>query len=277
MKNESESDALFQLPLADFTAARNTLAARLKKAGMAAEAERVKRLPKPPATAWAVNQLHWRHAKDVERLLVIGEKVRKAQTGKGADLRALLDERRALVSELTMRAATILRDAGHGDSQDALRRMTINLDSLAAWGRSNPDAQPGRLTADLEPLGFDGLAALLDGKKLEPAKVLQFRSRADTKKNEEAAAAARAQALEALKAAEKALTAARREADRAEAEQAKADARLHAIEKQRQDIERLFKVAQEEARTASAEAKKRTQVVAEAERAVERARGAVPR
>lgn len=271
-KPDSALDALFQLPLADFTAERNALASRLKKGGRAPEAERVKKLPKPPATAWAVNQVYWRHPKDVERLLAIGEKVRKAQTGKGADLRTLLEERRALVSELTMRAAVILRNGGHADSQDAMRRMTINVESLAAWGSSNPDAQAGRLTADLEPLGFDGLAALLDGKRLEPAKVLQFRSKADSRKNEEAAAAARAQALEALEVAEKSLAAAQREADRADAALAKVEARVETIEQQRQEIDARAKEARDAARAAASEAKKFALAVAEAERAVERAR-----
>jgi len=276
MTQTSEIDALFELSLAEFTAARNSLAARLKKEGRMDEAERVKAMPKPPATAWAVNQLFRRQPNEVERLLAIGEKVRQAQTGRAADLRVLLEERRAVVSELTKRAAAILRDAGHADSQDAMRRVTTNLESLAAWGRSNVDAQAGRLTADLEPLGFDGLAALLDGKKLEPAKVLQFRRAAKDRKTEEDEAVARAQANEAIKAAEKTLTAARRDAERAEAALAKADARAQALEKQKRELETQIRKGQEEARAASNEAKKRVQAVADAERALNRARAALP-
>ncbi|HEV7243009.1 MAG TPA: hypothetical protein VGQ36_27530 [Thermoanaerobaculia bacterium] len=272
----SEIDALFELSLTEFTAARNSLAARLKKEGRAGEAETVKAMPKPPATAWAVNQLFWRQPREVERLFTIGEKVREAQSGSAADLRVLLDERRRVVSELTKRAAAILRDGGHADSQDAMRRVTTNLESLAAWGSSNAGAHAGRLTADLEPLGFDGLAALLDGKKLEPAKVLQFRRAAKEKKSEEDEAASRAQAKEAIKEAEKALTAARRDAERAEAVFAKAAARAQALEKQKQEMETRFKKAAEEARAASNEVKKRAQAVADAERALNRARAALP-
>ena len=54
-----EIDGLFRLPLSDFTAARNALAGRLKKDKRAIDAERVKALAKPPAPAWAVNQLYW--------------------------------------------------------------------------------------------------------------------------------------------------------------------------------------------------------------------------
>lgn len=269
-----EIDALFKRSLAEFTAARNALAARLRKEGRTHEAERVKSIAKPPATAWAVNQLFWRHPKEIERLFRLGEKVRRAQTGKGGDVRALLDERRTMVSELTERAAAILRDGGHADSPDALRRIQTNLESLASWGRSSADPQAGRLTADLEPLGFDGLAALLDGRKLGPAKVLQFRRSATEKKSEEEQAALREQAREAIKTAEKALAAARRESERAEAALAKSGARVEMLEKQKRELESRSRKAQEEARAASNEARKRQQAVAEAERALKRAREA---
>ena len=54
-------DALFQLSLPEFTAARNALASRLKKGGQAEQAEVVKALQKPPISAWTVNQLFWKH------------------------------------------------------------------------------------------------------------------------------------------------------------------------------------------------------------------------
>src|SRR5687768_17449864 len=125
MTHTSDVDALFELPLTEFTAARNSLASRLRKEGRKDEAERVKALPKPSATAWAVNQLFWRQRKEIERLFAIDEKVRKAQTGGTADLRDLLDQRRRLVSDLTNRAADILHAAGHAASHDARRKMKI--------------------------------------------------------------------------------------------------------------------------------------------------------
>jgi len=272
MTQSSEIDALFELPLAEFTAARNSLASRLRKAGQTAEAERVKALPKPPATAWAVNQLFWRQRKEIDRLLTIGDKVREAQTGKAGDLRALLEERRRVVSDLTDRAEQILRDAGHAASQSARRRMSTTLESLAAWGRSNVEPQAGHLTSDLEPLGFDDLAALLDGKKLAPAKVLQFRRAVQEKKCAEDAVAEQAQAREAVKLAERALTAARRNAERAAAALAKANARAEALDDQKREMEARWKKAQEETRILGSEAKKAGQAVAEAERALARAR-----
>jgi hypothetical protein len=50
---DSRVDELYQLPLDEFTAARNALAKSLK----GEEAESVKRLQKPTIVPWAVNQL----------------------------------------------------------------------------------------------------------------------------------------------------------------------------------------------------------------------------
>src|SRR5918999_270653 len=101
---DAEIDALFQLPLTEFTNARNGLAARLKKAGRTEDAERVKSIQKPPASAWTVNQLYWRHPKEIDALLAVGERFRKAQAaqlaGKSADLRDLLNERRDVLAKL---------------------------------------------------------------------------------------------------------------------------------------------------------------------------------
>ncbi|PYQ30740.1 MAG: hypothetical protein DMF56_08035 [Acidobacteria bacterium] len=191
-KLDAEIDALFQLPLAEFTGERNALAARLKKDGRADDAARVKALAKAPATAWAVNQLYWQDRKGFDRLLALSEKVRKAHTGASPDLRELLEERRAMVSDLTERASAILRDGGHAVTPDATRRIGITLESLASWGHTEGAPQAGRLAADLEPLGFDGLAALMGGAKLAPAKVLQFRIAREQKKSAEDVAVARA-------------------------------------------------------------------------------------
>jgi len=274
-KIDAEIDTLFQLPLAEFTQARNALASRLKKDGRADDAARVKALAKATATAWAVNQLYWSDRRDVEHLLALSAKVRKAHTGAPEDLRELLEERRELVSELAGRAEAILREGAHAVTPDAMRRITVTLDSLASWGRTEGAPQAGRLTTDLEPLGFDGLAALMGGAKLEPAKVLQFRIARDQKKSAEDTAAARAQAKENVKAAEKVLTAAQRSAGRAEAALEKATERAEAIERQKQDIDARYADAKEAARVASAEAKKAAQTVSSAEKAVERARAAL--
>ena len=271
---DAEIDPLFQLPLAEFTSARNALAARLKKEGRAVEAERVKGLAKPPAPAWAVNQLYWQDPKSFDTLLAAGERVRRAQTGKlpNVSLRAVLDEKKQRMAALMRRASAILAAGGHGASADAMRRVSMTLESLAAWGERDGVPKAGRLTADLDPPGFDTLAELMGGKKLEPAKVLLFRS---PKKPVEDPAAARARAREAVQAAEKALRATRREAEHAEAALTKANARTAAVEKQKQEIEARYSEAKEQSRAAASEVKKHAQMVADAERALAKARAAL--
>src|ERR1051325_10377775 len=209
---DAELDALFGRPLAEFTSARNALAARLGKSGRAIDAERIKALAKPPAPAWAVNQLYWQDPKAVERLLALGARLRKAQTGqlKNADLRALIDEKKQMMAALLTKASAILEEGGHAASPDAMRRVSANLESLAAWGdMADVDNVPkaGRLTGDLDPPGFDTLAAMMGGKRVEAAKVLHFRAR----KPVEDPAATRASRLEAVREAEKALREAHRD------------------------------------------------------------------
>lgn len=262
-------DELFRLPLSEFTSARNALASRLKKEKRPIDAERVKALPKPSAPAWAVNQLYWENPKALDQLIAAARRVRQAQTGKikNADVRGLLDEKKRMTAELMERASAILSAAGHTTSLDVMRRVSATLESLAVWGDTEGAPAAGRLTADLEAPGFDALAAVMGGSKLEPANVLQFRTSRASKPAEDPAAA-RARAREAVQAAEKALREARREAAAADSALTKARARTEAIEKQKQEIEARYAEAKEEARTASNEAKRAAQALAQAERSL---------
>ena len=76
---EADVDALFRLPVAEFTVARNALAAELKKSGRGEDAARVKALAKPSISAWAVNQLYWDHREEFDQLIALGERIHQAQ------------------------------------------------------------------------------------------------------------------------------------------------------------------------------------------------------
>ncbi len=206
----------------------------------------------------------------MERLLTLGERVRKAQTGqlKNVDLRALLEEKKQMTTALLTNASTILEEAGHAASADSMRRVTATLEALAAWGHTEGVPKAGRLTADLDPPGFDALAAMMGGKKLQAEKVLLFRP-----KPVEEPAVMRARLHEAVQAAEKVLREAHRHAERAESALAKANARVAAVETQKLEIEVRYADAKEAARMASSEAKKTAQAVAAAERSLAKAKG----
>src|SRR5215471_14256337 len=150
---DREVDELFALPLAEFTSARNTLAARLKREGHAAEADQVKALAKPSTSAWAVNQLYWKHRELFDRLLETSRQYREAQaaqlSGKTTDLRTPGDARRGVISELSQRAAALLHEAGHSPTPDIMRRVTTTLEAMSAYAAIPNASRPGRLTEDM--------------------------------------------------------------------------------------------------------------------------------
>lgn len=293
---EPEIDNLFKLPLTEFTAARNALATRLKKEGRPDEADRVKGIQKPPASAWTVNQLYWRQPKDIEELLRVGDKFRAAQAaqlaGKSADMRGLLNERRDALSALMKHAGLVLREAGHNVSPDTTRRIMTTLEALATYGDTPGAPRAGRLTDDIDPPGFEALAALVprgDGGKnaAEPTRVLQFRQeerarRSKGKRSAEDQAARREKAREAMREAEKSLKEAQREAERAEAELKKAAARAKAAQKEKEEFEQRFEkiqaeadAATKEARRVAEEAENAAQAVTDAERELDKTRAAL--
>jgi hypothetical protein len=157
----NDVDALFTLPLPEFTAARHALVRRLKQDKRGDEAERVQALAKPSVSAWAVNQLYWKHRNTFDRLLAAGARLSQAHaaqlSGKSADVHVALTARREAVSDLLRLTDILLRDAGHNASPETMRRIGTTLETLSAPGAP----APGRLTEDVAPLGFESMAALV--------------------------------------------------------------------------------------------------------------------
>jgi hypothetical protein len=299
---ENEIDALFQLMPVEFTAARNALTSRLKKAGRTEDAEQVKGLVKPPVTAWAVNQLYWRHRDAFDRLIETGERFRKAQAsqlaGKSADMRGPLEARRTALAELSKLAAATLRDAGSSATPENMRRITTTLEALSTYG-ALPEAPPaGRLIDDVDPPGFETLAALVPrvadgaGRRSGPPHVIPFQQRrrpaskprgkpgseAEARRAAEERKAELAAAKAAVKDAERELRESRKAAQQAEEQLKKAAARAKEAEQEKADAEqRLEKAAadaeaaRQQARRVAAEAEDAAQAVADAERALDKA------
>jgi hypothetical protein len=292
-------DGLFQLPLDAFTAARNALAAQLKKSGHGEDAERVKGLPKPSIPAWAINQLYWKHRKAFDRLIAAGEKFRQAQAaqlaGKKADLRETLDARRDALNDLAKQAGSVLKHAGHNPGPDTMRRVMTTLEALATYG-AHPEAPPaGRLTDDVDPPGFEAVAALIPqpgrgGRGSEPPRVLTFQQREPKKKTkltpeeqakqrEEEHKAQVAAAKAVLQEAERSLRTAKAAAERAEAALKRAAARAKEAEKAKAELETRWEKlvadadeTKQEARRVASEAEDAAQDVEDAERALEKAK-----
>ena len=287
-KLEDEIDALFTLPLAEFTSVRNTLATRLKKEKRTDEADRVKLLAKPPVSAWAVNQLYWNNRDEFEQLIATGKRFHSAQASrlaaKAANMRDSLDARRQALVVLSDLATALLQDAGHNPSQDTLRRITTTLEALSTYALLPDGPTPGRLTQDVDPPSFEMLAALISGGSAPGPVGPPSRAKSATKSKPttpDARQIRQAKIAEAkllLQEAKKSLADARAQAQSSEAAQKKANADAKETEKSKraaeERLQRATAVAEAAARraqTANEEATEAAQALENSKRAIEAA------
>ena len=218
------ADRLFELPLDEFTAARNELAKRLKEEGDAEAAEAVRGLAKPSVAAWAVNQLARREPELVRSLLNVAARLRSAQErslkGERAadELRAAQSEERDIIRRLTRAAERLLREGGRAASGTTLERVSSIVRAAAV---SDPSSlRAGRLSGDVEVTGFDAFAGMEVPKGRGSRGASAGDDLADRRRQKREAERRRKQ-LEKLRAradaAERDAELARKEADEAEA------------------------------------------------------------
>jgi hypothetical protein len=152
---DRQIDELYQLPLGEFTAARNALA---KTVG-GADASLVKRLEKPTVVPWAINQLYWRDRVAWDRLMKSGAALRTAQIaaleGKKADVRKAGEAHRKALAESVERAPELAAEHDAKPGPEPLSRMLEALSISAA-----PLPHPGRLTDIVQPAGFEALTGV---------------------------------------------------------------------------------------------------------------------
>jgi hypothetical protein len=170
MAIDEEIDRLYQIPLSEFTAARNTLAAR---AG--ARAAEIRRLPKPHVAAWAVNQIYWHRSKTRDRLATASRRLREAHAhqlaGKDVDVAAADAAHRAAVTAAVAEARELLTRAGDGATAATLQAVSETLETVV-W-----QSLDGRLSRPLKQTGLEALAALKRGTLMgarRPAEILAF-------------------------------------------------------------------------------------------------------
>jgi hypothetical protein len=173
---ETELEELFGLPLEDFTAARNELTSRLKSAGQADSAQRVRELRKPSVPAWTVNQLARREPEAVGRLVEAGERLRKAQAaalagGEAAAVREATTAERDAVRELMRLAEHLLEEAGRKPTQAVVDRIGRTLRGAAVDADAAALLERGQLTGEVDSPGFTAVAAIAPPpSKRRPAK-----------------------------------------------------------------------------------------------------------
>ena len=138
---DAEIDRLYQLPLDEFTAARNALA---KTAG--GDAADVRALVKPPIAAWAVNQLHWKDRDVWDALIAAAENVRRAHkavlAGRAGDVRAANKVHEDAIETAVKATLALLSKAGHPVT-DATRQ-TIGTTIRALPGTRAAGSPHGR-------------------------------------------------------------------------------------------------------------------------------------
>lgn len=230
MSLDRDIDTLYQLPLGEFTVARNALAKSLGAKGGA-----VKSLEKPSVSAWAINQLYWGERRVYDKLIRASERVRAGHAqllnGKKVDLSTLEGQHGAAVKEGAEVVRALLAKAGDPATPATMKSVVDTLQALPGG------SEPGRLTKALAPMGFGAFGALIHGgvsaKAL--ADVVTFAppkpkadELAEAARRATEAARARLRELEAhSKKLNASLGAARLKAEKAEATRVDAEARLH--------------------------------------------------
>ena len=248
---ESEIDHLYQVPLGEFTAARNALA---RRAGP--RAADVRALPKPTLAAWAINQLFWKN-----------RAVYDALVERAADLRAT--HAAALRGKRTdLRGAS----RAHDESMDAALKATLSLlansgqpvsdatkQALATTLRALPGPEPaGRLSRQLQPGGFEMLAAgAPSGRAREAAprpEPLRRETRAISRDDRDRTAARLAAARETAAASARATRDAEQVVRREQFEAARAVREAEKAGRRVAEAEAALKTAQQELAEAKREA-----------------------
>jgi hypothetical protein len=165
---ERELDALYDLPLDEFTKARNDLAARLRRAHQSELAEEVKALKKPTVVAWTANRLARDEAKRVRELLAAGDQLRETQQralGGNATPDEVADAA-AAEREAVRALVAAARDAfGPRATPQLLDRLSQTLRTAAVDPEARTLLERGRLTEELKGVGFGGLEAVKPARR----------------------------------------------------------------------------------------------------------------
>lgn len=264
---DAEVDKLYQLPLEEFTAARNALA---REAGV--DAGEVRRLSKPPLAAWAVNQLYWKKREAYDALVEAATELRAAHKavlgGRGGDLRTASKVHDEAVDRALKATLQLLKDGGQNAS-DATRQAVLN--TLRAIPSDDP---PGRLARALQPGGFEMLTGfpVAAAKRTAAAPIPMPAARSGGKsarqRDAKTSRADRAAAAARRTAAREAMTEAAREAREADTERRRQQFAAARAAKESEHAARRV----EQARAALAAAEREVEEAERAATAAEKAR-----
>ncbi|MEO7158243.1 MAG: hypothetical protein ABI039_11805 [Vicinamibacterales bacterium] len=176
MSADQKIDQLYQLPLDEFTAARNALAKETAEGA-------IKKLEKPNLAAWAVNQLYWHERKLYDEVIKTSTQVRTAHrqmlSGKPNDVKAAETFHGEAMRKAKDAIRRLLEAAGGSAAGAVMTPVTETLDALPTTDT------PGRLTRPLRRTGFEALQGITITAKAErPALKSEPKKSAAEKENE---------------------------------------------------------------------------------------------
>jgi hypothetical protein len=285
---DREIAGFYALPLPDFTPARNAFAARLRKAGKADEAERVKALKKPTPPVWAINQVARQDPTAIRDFLEAVARLRSTQERRRSEQ---LEESTRQEREAFARVVELVRqrltEAGSRDAADTIARVTATLRGAASDTSHHDDLRHGTLKEELRAPGFEVFTG-----EIPPAESVERfekpfkRPRRDESAEERGQRERRERTEEALRVAEAEVADWQRRAEQLEraveahrkpveaARRAVEEAKVHFTQAQDRlkDEEKAAEQAEREAERARREAEKAEARLKAAERAVRGAR-----
>lgn len=149
------ADELYSLSPAEFTAARDERARQARAAGQRDLSAEIKKLARPTASAWLVNQLARRAPDELAKLFEVSQALQEAQrTLAGDRLRELSGQRRQVVAELLPVAAGLAADAGQPASAAVLGEVRATLEAALADPQAGDAVRSGHLTKALAYAGL---------------------------------------------------------------------------------------------------------------------------
>lgn len=264
-------EELYRGPHATFVVERKRLVGLFKGAGDKAGAAKLGKAPRPPISAWAVNQLWWHARAAFQALLETGEQLRAGSL-------AAMGPHREAIATLRAKASQILKDEGNAAAESTLRRVTSTLTAIAAGGGFDPEP-PGALAADRDPPGFEAIGIASEPAEHEVVDADHDIARARAKKQAKAAAADTAADNDADVDPAPAESAAAKRA-LADAAEAAAERRKRELERARRATERdrveaVIRTAQTDVERRDRELDRLADALAAAETAAETARAIV--
>ncbi len=148
--------ALFRVPPEEFTAARNRLAAELRRAGKASDATALAKLPRPTPVVWAINQAAHRDRAAVDRLVAAADQLKRAQLGRGtATVATSAKAYQDAVAALVEQSLGCLTEAGRATTAATRNRLTGTLMAAATDPELRDELRAGRLSREQTVTGFD--------------------------------------------------------------------------------------------------------------------------